>query len=190
MKKYIKIIILIVIIIICCVFLKNKMFEERIQKVNTNINTSEFVGHAEIKNEIEKALNKSKLLLETQNDFYVYFKVEYINRNMPNKDNIVLVNNINENDYSLIDIYNPKGELLNEFPRDVIKESDENNINIEPNKESLIKLYSNEDNVTYYYIIKISEKGEYTLKEVCYTVGENDDSKIIWNDEDLNFSNQ
>ena len=165
MKKIIYIIIILIVIFSLILFI-NKFDDAKKIKVNNDLVASGVKNYIEMKNKIEEALKTSKLLMEEDDDFYTYFRLEYINSNMPDKDRVALVNDLDSKDFSTFSIYNLKNQLIQEMPFNVIKDSDKDNFNIEPNKNSLIKIYSNEDKITYYYILNISQNGEYSITDV------------------------
>ncbi len=185
MRKLIYGIIILLVIIIFLFIEKNYKVNNKKQISGEKFDIEEKTNYTEIKNKLEKALNTSKKLMENSEDFSIYFGLDYINSNMQDKDRIVLVNNLELKDFSAINIYDSKNNLISNIPSNIIKDSDKDNLVIEPDKDSLIKIYSNDDKITYYFILRISKNGEIDIKGVCYTVGENDDSKIIWTEEDL-----
>lgn len=177
--------VIIIIVIITIIIVNINSRNSSKTKQYEDFDKTTMLGSKKIEDEISNALNKCKKLCTTKDDFFTYFRIENINNFMEKGDSISLVENIKNEDFSVVDVYSSNNELLQDFPRDKVQNVLVDALVIEPNTDELIKVYSKVDTVTYYYILNISETGYYSLKEICYIVGENEKSEIV-NSVDVN----
>jgi len=177
MKKEIKFLIIIFILIISTLIIIG--FKNKAAKKGYNYNEIIENGDNEFENSILTSMNKCyqeyKENGENIEEFWQYFSFEKINRNFE----IGYIMGVGS-EYGIsvtgVQKYNLKGEKISEFPikyeNGSLIQFESDYYQIEPQKKYMIKVYSNEDNYTYYYTIKINETGEIDLRFVCYTFGE------------------
>lgn len=193
LKKIISCIICIFVIILIIISTKNlkifnKTSESNIESKYGQLSTEEMIGAEAIKSEISEALEKCKTLYKESNDkneFYTCFKIDFINDNILGNNKMVFIEDIEQISFEMYDIYNSKNELLSNFPYDKVENVSKDNLVIEPNQDFIAKVFCEEDNITYYFLINISENGEYTIDFICYTYGEIDESKEVLDENTL-----
>ena len=165
-KKIIVGIIVIIVVIIAIISIikgsnknEDKLTTNNIQKITS------------IEEELNNTIKKSKEMYINygKENFDVYFGIEFINTNFIDGE-IRLVTNLEENQLdSNVKIYLKNGEELKQFPT---INYEKNNYKIEEGKVYLIKVYSYNNLVNYYYTMKIDKNGDSVLQLICYTEGE------------------
>jgi hypothetical protein len=124
-----------------------------------------------------QAVSKARDMYKTygSQNFSVYFSIDFVNDYMKN-GSLSITDDIDLIDFDWVDIYDLEGNKLEEFPTTF---SDETKIQYEkeiyqvaPNKNYLLKISSDYSSYSYYYILRYDKKGNATLKDICYTIGE------------------
>ena len=189
-----------IICIACCIILgililisinkdsnKDNLKDDNNQIKYNQFDITKLVGFNHVESEISNSLEMCKkyyLEENNQKDFYSYYKIDYINDNILEKFKLVFIEDINKIPFEMYDIYNSQNKILSKFPYDKVKNVSKENLVIEPNQDFIVKTFNSKDCVTYYFKINISDKGEYKIEFICYTYGEIDDSKEVF-DEDI-----
>lgn len=163
-------IIILAVLIIFCIGLRST---NNVKSINLNNN----VNVGDIEESLKQAYANSREVYSAYDETYfdVFFAPDYVS-NFLDLTNIEFANNVERIDYTNIEIYDSNNNVLKEFPTEFEDGSEliyENNAyKVEANKNYLIKVYSIENNYTYYYSVSLNNNGSENLKFLCYTIGE------------------
>ncbi len=171
-KLIIAIIIIIIVLVLSIILIRvNKFKILKKENNNSSLQSSELVNFKNAKEALKDSLEISNSLYEGEDDFYVYFKTDFINNYLEGYD-LIFVDNIDNVDFRLSEIYGLDGKKMEKFPYEKVEKVSKDNLVIEPDQDCIIKIYSSSEETAYYFILNISKTGEYKITDLCYTVGE------------------
>ena len=171
-KLIITIIIIIIVLVLSIILIKVNNFKI-LKKENNNSSSqsSELANFENAKEALKDSLEISNSLYESEDDFYVYFRTDFINSYLEGYD-LIFVDNIDTVNFRLSKIYGLDGKKMEKFPYEKVSKVSKDNLVIEPDQDCIIKIYSSSEETAYYFILNISKTGEYKITDLCYTVGE------------------
>jgi hypothetical protein len=179
-KIFIIVIIALLLVILSTLLIKNstkKTENDLIVVENNRPITLDEEGKSNIEEDFYEAISEVKELYEyyDSENFDVYFSASFVSNYMES-GSVEILDNIGSTDFEDIDVYDLEGKELEEFPTafsdgtEIQYESE--SYEIKPNKNYLLKIYSDTNLYCYYYILKYDKSGNASLKEICYTIGE------------------
>lgn len=171
-KLIITIAIIIIILVLSIILIKVNNFKVFNKENNTSSSqSSELANFKNAKNALENSLEVSNSLYEDDEDFYTYFKTDFINSYLQGYD-LIFVDDINLVNFGICEIYGIDGKKIEKFPYEKVEKVSKDNLVIEPDQDCIIKIYSSSEETAYYFILNISKTGKYKITDICYTVGE------------------